>query len=69
MQDEGKEERHAGNWILRPKLGLRELIYKEKGDANCNVVSPNNNNNNNNNNKKGTCMLIRCCNFRRQKCV
>jgi hypothetical protein len=44
MEVEGNEERHAGNWILIPELGLRELMYREKGDANCN----NNNNNNNN---------------------
>jgi len=47
IQDEGKEERHAGNWILKPEIGLRELTYREKGDVNCNVVSPNNNNNSN----------------------
>jgi hypothetical protein len=46
MEVKLKEERHAGNWILRPELGLRELIYREKGEINCN----NNNNNNNNNN-------------------
>jgi hypothetical protein len=25
-----KKERQAGNWILRPELGLRELMYREK---------------------------------------
>jgi len=35
---------------LKLEIGLRELMYREKGDANCNAVSPNNNNNNNNNN-------------------
>jgi hypothetical protein len=37
MEVEGNEERQAGNWILRPELGLRELIYREKEDANCNT--------------------------------
>jgi len=38
MQDKGKEERQAGNWILRPELGLRQLMYRERGDANCIIV-------------------------------
>ena len=48
IQDAGKEERHTGNWILKPEIVLKELIYREKEDANFSVVSPNNNNNNNN---------------------